>query len=110
VKLLRQLRENEPRDLKNYLRMDNYTYRSLLELVRNKISKQTTNMRNSLSAEERLTATLRYLATGNSYEDLKFSTGISPRLLGKIIPECCLAIFSKGLNDLSYVSFYLNNL
>jgi hypothetical protein len=26
-KLLRQLRENEPHDLKNYLRMDNDTYR-----------------------------------------------------------------------------------
>jgi hypothetical protein len=44
-------------------------------------------MRNSIIAEERLTATLRYLATGNSYEDLKFSTGISPQSLGKIIPE-----------------------
>jgi hypothetical protein len=90
--------------------MDNYTYRSLLQLGKNKISKQTTNMRNSIIAEERLTATLRYLATGNSYENLKFSTGISPQSLGKIIPECCLAIFSKGLHDLSYVSFYLNDL
>jgi hypothetical protein len=70
MKLLRQLRENEPHDLNNYLRMDNETYRSLLELVRKKNSKQKTNMRNSVSAEERLTATLRYLATGNSYEDL----------------------------------------
>jgi hypothetical protein len=110
MKLLRQLRENEPHDLTNYLRMDNDTYRSILELVRNKISKQTTNARNSVSAEERLTATLRYLATGNSYDDPKFSTGTSPRSLGKIIPEYCLTIFSKGLHDLSYVSFYLNNL
>jgi hypothetical protein len=90
------------------LSKDNDTYRSVLELVRNKISKQTTNIRNSISAEERLTATL--LATENSYEDLKFSTGISARSSGKIIPECCLAIFSKGIHDLSYVSFYLNNL
>jgi hypothetical protein len=60
MRLLRQLRENEPHDLKSYLRMDNNTYRSLLELVTKKISVQTTNMRNSISAEERLTATLRY--------------------------------------------------
>jgi hypothetical protein len=40
--------------------MDNDTYRSLLELVRNKISKQTMNMRNSVSAEERSTATLDF--------------------------------------------------
>jgi hypothetical protein len=97
MKLLRQLHENEPHDLKNYLRMDNDTYRSLLKLVRNKISKQTTNMTNSISAEERLTATLRYLATGNSYEDLRFNTGISPQSIDKVIPEFCPAIFSKGL-------------
>jgi hypothetical protein len=60
MKLLRQLRENEPHDLKNYLRMDNDTYRSLLELVRNRSSKQTTNMRNSISAKERLTVTLDF--------------------------------------------------
>ena len=50
-------------------------------------------MRNAISAEERLVATLRYLATGCSYEDIKFRTGISPQALGKIIPETCEAIY-----------------
>lgn len=31
-------------------------------------------MRKAVSAEERLIATIRYLAVGNSYEDLKFTT------------------------------------
>jgi hypothetical protein len=74
MNLLRQLRENEPHDLKNYLSMDTDTYRSLLELVRNKISKQTTDMRNSISAEERLTATLkifcRYISINSSQNTL----------------------------------------
>ncbi|VEN41894.1 unnamed protein product [Callosobruchus maculatus] len=34
-------------------------------------------MRQSISPHERLTATLRFLATGRSYEDLKFSVAIS---------------------------------
>jgi hypothetical protein len=52
-------------------------------------------MRYAVSPRERLTITLRYLATGNSYEDLKFLSAISPQLLGKIILETCWAIFNN---------------
>ncbi|XP_064103415.1 uncharacterized protein LOC135213365 [Macrobrachium nipponense] len=38
-------------------------------------------------------STLRYLATGRSYEDLKFSVAISPQALGRIIPETCEVIW-----------------
>nr|CAH7760645.1 unnamed protein product [Callosobruchus chinensis] len=40
-------------------------------------------MRQSISSHERTTAALRYLATSRSYEDLKFSVAISPRLKDK---------------------------
>lgn len=49
-------------------------------------------MRQSISASERLAATLRFLVTGMSYEELKFPTAISAQRLGVIIPETCLAI------------------
>ncbi|KAB0803454.1 hypothetical protein PPYR_00424 [Photinus pyralis] len=91
--LIKELRENYPDDFKNYLRMDSATFSALLELVSPIISKENTIMRESISAEERLTATLRYLATGRSFEDLKFTTGISPSSLCQIIPETCKAIW-----------------
>ncbi|CAK1592419.1 unnamed protein product [Parnassius mnemosyne] len=50
-------------------------------------------MRNAISPHERLTATLRFLATGRSYEDLKFSTIISPEALSSIIPDTSEALF-----------------
>jgi hypothetical protein len=50
-------------------------------------------MRQAIPPEERLIATLRFLATGRSYEDLKFSTGIAAQTLGYIIPETCKVIF-----------------
>jgi len=50
-------------------------------------------MRKAISSHERLTATLRFLATGRSYEDLKFSTIISPQALSSIIPETCEVIY-----------------
>jgi len=50
-------------------------------------------MRQAVTPHERPAATLRFLATGRSYEDLKFSTIMSPQALGKIIPETCRAIY-----------------
>jgi type VI protein secretion system component VasK len=74
-------------DFKNYLRMDEDTYQNLLTMVTPLIEKKDTNMRKSISAHERLSATLRYLATGRSFQDLKFSTFISPQSLGKTVPK-----------------------
>lgn len=93
ITLLRELEEHNPDDYKNYLRMDSKDFQFLLELIGPKISKQDTVMRAAISAEERLIATLRFLATGRSYEDLKFNTCISAPSLSFIIPETCKAIF-----------------
>lgn len=95
VNLLEELKEHEPEDYRNYLRMNEECFEYLLNKIRYRIEKVNTIMRESVTAEERLTATLRYLATGNSYEDLKFSTAISPQLLSKIIPETCTAIYEE---------------
>ncbi|PNF42933.1 hypothetical protein B7P43_G11835 [Cryptotermes secundus] len=51
-------------------------------------------MRKAITPNERLTATLHYLATGRTLEDLKFSTRISPLALGRVIPETCKAIYN----------------
>lgn len=68
-------------------------YNVIIELVGHRLKKQDTAMRKSISPEERLIATLRFLSTGNSYEDLKFSTKIAAQTLGHIIPETCLALY-----------------
>ncbi|KAJ8926168.1 hypothetical protein NQ314_021489, partial [Rhamnusium bicolor] len=89
--LLRELRLNEQDDLKNYLRMPGHVFDELLS----KISITTYNKKGyckSISPEERLVATLRFLATGQSYESLKFSTGIAAQTLGCIIPDTCRAL------------------
>ncbi|XP_061717342.1 putative nuclease HARBI1 [Cydia pomonella] len=100
--LLKEIRIT-PKDYRNYLRMDEETYLLLLDLVTPRIMKQDTVMRSAISPHERLTATLRFLATGRSYEDLKFSTIISPQSLSSIIPETCEAIYSVLHKD--YLKF-----
>lgn len=72
--------------------MDSETYDELLEKVRPLIEKKDTIMRDAISANERLSATLRFLASGQTFEDLKFLTAISPQSLGIIIIETCSAI------------------
>lgn len=91
VNFLEELRL-EPRDWMNYLRMDAGTYEELLVLVSPLIIKKDTVMRAAITPHERLTATLRYLATGRTFEDMKFSVIISAQALSQIIPETCLAI------------------
>ncbi|CAI6346434.1 unnamed protein product [Macrosiphum euphorbiae] len=103
IQLLRELEENNPDDYRNYLRMDSQDFKLLLELIGPKIEKQNTVMRMAITAEERLIATLRFLATGRSYEDLKFSTCISAPSLSYIIPETCKEIFEALKKD--YMKF-----
>lgn len=93
MELVRELRQSSASDLKYFLRMDNNCFDYLLNLIKPYITKKDTVMRQAISAEERLLVTLRYLATGRSMEDLKFSAIISPQALGKIIPETCKYIY-----------------
>ncbi|VVC38853.1 Hypothetical protein CINCED_3A003670 [Cinara cedri] len=72
VNLLTELRIC-PKDWQNYLRIDEDTYLKLLALITPFIKKNDTVMRQAISPHERLTTILRFLATGRSYADLKFS-------------------------------------
>lgn len=42
-------------------------------------------MRSSIPANQRPSTTLRHLAAGQSFEDLKFTTAIAPQTLSNII-------------------------
>ncbi|KAL4152807.1 hypothetical protein QTP88_000640 [Uroleucon formosanum] len=82
----------EPDDWRTYLRMDEDTYIELLNLVTPLVKKQNTVIRTAITPQERLSTTLRFLATGRSMQDLKYSVAIYPQSLGQIIPETCTAI------------------
>jgi hypothetical protein len=54
--------------------MNEETYLNLLSLLTPLIIKQGMIMREAATPHERLPATLRFLETGRSYEDLEYST------------------------------------
>ena len=82
-------KNSELRPMTYYLCMDEETYLELLSL----------KMRAAISPHERLTVTLRFIATGRYCEDLQLSTGTSPKALGNIIPETCLVICKCLVKD-----------
>ncbi|KAM3966299.1 LOW QUALITY PROTEIN: uncharacterized protein ACR2FA_012601 [Aphomia sociella] len=102
VNLLKELKFY-PKSYRNYLRMDEKTYITLLSKVTPLIKKQDTIMRTAISPHERLTVTLKFHATGRPYECLKYSALISPQALNKIIPETCAAIYKVLQKD--YLKF-----
>ena len=72
--------------------MNSAAFDELLRMLAPIITKQNTVMRDSIPAYTRLSVTLRYLATGNTFEDLKFSNAVSPQSISKIVMETCRVI------------------
>jgi hypothetical protein len=98
-KLLNFIRNDSPEDYKNYWRMSDENVQYLIAKVKPLIAKQDTAMRNAITPQARIAATLRFLAIGPSFEVHKFATIISPQALGKIIPEMCKAIYEALKHD-----------
>ena len=73
--------------------------------IRPRIEKGNAVMRDAVSAEERLSATLKFLSTEKIYENLKLNIAISPQLLSKIIPEVCTAIYEESKRKYLKVKF-----
>lgn len=67
----------ELHNCRNYLRMDENSYTKLLEHIFPLLQNEDIIMRLAITSYELLSTTLRYLAAGRNYENLKFSARIS---------------------------------
>jgi hypothetical protein len=90
--LLKDLSLSEPNDFQNFLRLDATSFDELQKMVTPRIEKRNTTTRDAIPSSQLLSVSLRYLATGNTFEDLKFTNAISPQLIGIIIMETCTAL------------------
>ena len=71
-----------------YLRMSKERFDQLLSLVREKMTKKDTKMRETISAEERLGITLRYLWQGTSQQTLCFSCRVGRQTVSQRSVHC----------------------
>jgi len=77
---------------KNFTRMSPTDFEYLINLIGPKIAKQDTFMRKSITVQERLSITLRFLATGDHYSSLQYLFRVSKQAISQIIPEVCKAL------------------
>lgn len=107
VTIFRELQVGNMRDFTNYVRMDPSTFYELLAKVKPYIEKQDTRMRDSITAEARLEATLLFLSNGCTYTFLQYTSRISKQSLSQIIPETCEAIYQVLKDDYLQVRILL---
>ena len=55
-------------------------------------------MGEAISSSQRLSITLRYLATGNTFEDLKLTCAVSLQSICIIVMEICTALINSLQN------------
>ncbi|KAJ8914353.1 hypothetical protein NQ315_011341, partial [Exocentrus adspersus] len=73
--------------------LNNEHFQYILGLIETKIKRQDTSFREAISAKNRLQITLRFLATGETYRSLMYSTRVHESTISRFIPEVCNVIY-----------------
>lgn len=92
-KMIQDLRDDASNTFSQFFRVSPVQFDFLLEQVRHIITKQDTNMRKAISAPTRLSITLRFLSSGDSYRSLMLLFRVPHNTISKIVSETCKAIY-----------------
>nr|XP_036216119.1 putative nuclease HARBI1 isoform X2 [Bactrocera oleae]XP_036216120.1 putative nuclease HARBI1 isoform X2 [Bactrocera oleae] len=85
--LIKELLSLDKNEYKNYVRMSDNQFGFILSAVNEDLLKEDTRMRAAISPAEKLSLTLRFLATGETFQSLNFASKISTSAISGIIPE-----------------------
>ncbi|XP_023240761.1 protein ANTAGONIST OF LIKE HETEROCHROMATIN PROTEIN 1-like [Centruroides sculpturatus] len=88
-----ELRGEDPTSYRRWLRLTESQFKHLLNEISPRIQKQNTKFGKPISPAERLTVTLRFLATGNTFRDLSWEFRIGERTISYIVTETCAALY-----------------
>ena len=75
--------------------MSNDSFMNILHLVEPLISGERTHLREPVSAGEKLTVTLRFIATGETYKSLGFKYRMSHSTISLFVPKVFDAIYNE---------------
>lgn len=84
----------------NFCRMSAVDFEYLLNKIGPLIQKQDTNMRKSITIQEGLVITLRFLATGDSYMSLSYLFKVSKQNISRYVDAVCKALISELKNEI----------
>lgn len=85
----------EAENYHNFFRMSLELFNELVRLVHDRIYKQCTNYRESISVPERLAITLRYLTHGDLQRNLSYKFRVGHQTVSRIIRETCDALWEE---------------
>ncbi|XP_049442087.1 uncharacterized protein LOC125894606 isoform X3 [Epinephelus fuscoguttatus] len=97
--LQRELELEDRSGFREMLRMISDEFDVLLEMVGPLITRQGTKMRMTITARERLSLTLRFLATGETYKSLSFQYRIGATTISTIVKETCETLHQVLKNE-----------
>ena len=93
--LYQSLRDTDREFHYRYVRMSKERFDHLLSLVKERITKKDTNMREAITAKERLVITLRYLSAGMSQQTLCYNFRVGRTTVSNIVSEVCTALYDE---------------
>uniref|UniRef100_A0A1B6KX11 Transposase Helix-turn-helix domain-containing protein n=1 Tax=Graphocephala atropunctata TaxID=36148 RepID=A0A1B6KX11_9HEMI len=77
---------------KNFLRMTSEDFEYIIGMIGHKIERKNTTFRDAIPVREKLAVTLRFLASGDSYQSLSYLFKISKSAISLFIPLVCEAL------------------
>ncbi|KAK3800850.1 hypothetical protein RRG08_008605 [Elysia crispata] len=78
-----------------YFRMQKSSFSELQDICQDDLLKENTNYRKAISPIERLTVTLRFLATGESFQSLAFRFRLGHETVRRIVKETVQVLWRK---------------
>lgn len=95
----KELRLEDKEYFQRFFRMRADLFDRLVDMVTPFIQRQDTNMRQCISPRDRVSITLRFLATGETYRSLEYSMRIPACTISRIIPETSRVIYEVLRKD-----------
>jgi hypothetical protein len=92
---MEELRNEDLKAFINYTRMKPDLFFWFATRLKDRLTKQRTNMKKPISADHRLAVALRYFAGGDMYKSMSYAWAIAPNTISLIVKEVAEAIVAE---------------
>lgn len=98
--LMVELRNEDPRAFHHFMRMPPAMFDELVERLRPRLTKPSTNFRPNLDPGMKVALTLRHLASGTTYRNMQYAWRVPHNSISKVVREVVEAIVEEYVDEL----------
>lgn len=99
-RLMMELRNEDTDSFTNFMRMPVPMFDELLERLRPRLTKKSTNFRQPLDPGLKLALTIRHLASGAKYKTMQYGWRVPHNTISYVVREVCQAIVDEYLEEM----------